>query len=115
MSLKMNIPGVLRRRDVLHRCWLPRVSNVDDAEAFREHVSCKYKAFVKHQLDSIGTSALVRVAYQGHVFHEVGRRQVSATHNQYSVILFVYMSVHGRGDGVKQNFVCVAIWLARIS
>ena len=33
VGLEMDIPSVLRRGDVLHRCWLPQLSNIDDAEA----------------------------------------------------------------------------------
>jgi hypothetical protein len=72
VSLKVNIPGVKGRRDVIDRPGIGRITHVDDAEAFREHVPHVRVAAVDHKLDSVAAAALVAVPDEPHVAGMVG-------------------------------------------
>jgi hypothetical protein len=81
-GLEVDVPGVGRGRDIGDGLRVPRIADVDDAEALREHVSDKGIALVDHELDAIGAAALVGVADQLHVPCVVGLGQVLARHGR---------------------------------
>jgi hypothetical protein len=80
MGLKMDVPCVRRRGHVFDRARILRVANVNHAEALREHVANIGVAVVDHELDPVGTAALIGMANDPHVLREVWLGQIWGSH-----------------------------------
>ena len=75
VRLQMDVPGVRRRGDIVHRARIFRVAHVDDGKALGEHVPDIGKAAMHHHLHAVGPSALVGVADDAHVARVIRFRQ----------------------------------------
>ncbi len=76
VRLKMDVPGIGRRGDVIHRARVLGVAHVDDRKALGEHVPDIGKAALHHHLHAVRPAALVAVADDAHVARVIGFRQV---------------------------------------
>jgi hypothetical protein len=83
VRLQVDVPGVLRGRNVLHRFWPRGVLHVDDAEPLREHVADVRETTVNHELDAVGTAALIGMSDESHVARQLGHRKILNCHVTY--------------------------------
>jgi hypothetical protein len=67
MRLEMDVPGVRWCFYMVHCFWISGIANVDDAEAFREHVADIGEPAIYHQLHAVCAPTLVAMADKAHV------------------------------------------------
>ncbi len=78
VGLKVNVPGAGRRGQIGDRLRSARVAHVDHAEPLGEHVPDIGVAAMHHDLDAVGSPALVAPADQAQVVRVVRLRQIGA-------------------------------------
>jgi len=77
MGLQMDIPGIRRRGDVVHRARIFGVAHVNDRKPLREHVADIGVAAMHHDLHAVGAAALIAVTDQPHVARVIRPRQLA--------------------------------------
>jgi hypothetical protein len=83
MCLKVNVGGISNRGHVLRRPRLRGIPHVDDTEALRKHVADICVTSVHHDLDAVGTTALIAMTNEAHVAGKLGNRKILSSHIAY--------------------------------
>jgi hypothetical protein len=76
MCLKVNVQSVSNREHVLRRLRLRGIRHVDDTEALRKHGADICVTLVHHDLDAVGTTALIAMTNEAHVTGKLGNRKI---------------------------------------
>ena len=76
VNLQMDVPGICRCRDVVHRAWTFRIANVDDRKALGKHVTHESESAVHHHLHAVGPATLIGVPDNAHVARVIRFRKL---------------------------------------